>query len=150
MKRLCFAAFLGMASTIAFAAEFTVKDVAGQTHRLADYRGKWVLVNFWATWCAPCLKEIPDFSALYDARKGRDLVVLGVAMDFDNPKEVTDYARKLSMSYPLVLGDDDTAAQFGRVVGLPTSYLYDPKGNLALKKIGPLPKETIENMLDRK
>jgi thiol-disulfide isomerase/thioredoxin len=150
MKRFFVVLSLLLVSLAAFPAGFVLKDSNGQTHRLADYKGRWVLVNFWATWCPPCVKEIPDFAALYDSHKGRDLMVLGVAMDFDNPKEVTDYARKLAMSYPLVLGDDKTEEQFGRLVGLPTSYLYDPKGNLVLKKVGTLPRETIQQFLDGK
>jgi thiol-disulfide isomerase/thioredoxin len=147
MKRLLLIAALVLMSGPAFATGFTLSDSLGKTHQLSDYKGKWVLVNFWATWCLPCVKEIPDFSALYDAHKGRDLMVLGVAIDFDNPKEVITYARKLSMSYPLILGDDKTIDQFDRVVGLPTSYLYDPKGSLVLKKVGTLPLETIETFL---
>ena len=147
MKRLLLAAVLLLTSGMAFPAGFTLPDSLGKTHRLGDYKGKWVLVNFWATWCLPCVKEIPEFNALYEAHKGKDLVVLGIAMDFENPKEVIDYARKLSMSYPLILGDDKMIEQFDRVVGLPTSYLYDPKGSLVLKKVGTLPVETIEQFL---
>jgi thiol-disulfide isomerase/thioredoxin len=150
MKQLLLATALLLASFTASPASFALTDSLGQTHRLGDYKGKWVLVNFWATWCAPCVKEIPEFAALYDAHKGKDLIVLGVAMDFENPKEVRDYAKKLAMSYPLVLGDDKTVEQFGRVVGLPTSYLYDPKGSLVLKKVGTLPRETIERFLSGK
>ena len=147
MKRLLLIAALLLMSSPTFATGFTLSDSLGKTHQLSDYKGKWVLVNFWATWCLPCVKEIPDFSALYDAHKGKDLMVLGVAIDFDNPKEVIAYARKLSMSYPLILGDDKMIDQFDRVVGLPTSYLYDPKGSLVLKKVGTLPLETIETFL---
>ena len=147
MKRLLLIAALLLTSSTAFPTGFTLSDSLGKTHQLSDYKGKWVLVNFWATWCLPCVKEIPDFTALYEAHKGKDLMVLGVAMDFDNPKEVIDYARKLSMSYPLILGDDKMIDQFDRVVGLPTSYLYDPKGSLVLKKVGTLPLETIEQFL---
>ena len=150
MKRvLSFVLLLAVACALQ-AADFSVRDNAGKAHTLAQYKGKWVLVNFWATWCPPCLKEIPDFVSLYEAHKGLDLMVLGIAVDYQEPKEVIDYAKKLSMSYPLVLGDDKTTAQFGDVIGLPVSFLYDPQGKLVLKKIGPLSKETIEKYLAAK
>jgi thiol-disulfide isomerase/thioredoxin len=137
---------LGIASA-ATAAGFTLKDSTGKTHTLNQYKGRWVLVNFWATWCPPCLKEIPDFVSLYEAHKGKDFAALGVAVDYQDPKEVTDYVKKLAMSYPLIMGDDTITAQFGDLVGLPVSFLYDPQGKLVLKKIGTLPKETIEKYL---
>src|ERR1700674_76303 len=150
MKSLPLIAALLLTSGTAFSTGFTLSDSLGRTHQLSDYQGKWVLVNFWATWCLPCVKEIPDFTALYEAHKGKDLMVLGIAVDFDNPKEVIDYAKKLSMSYPLILGDDKMVDQFDRVRRLPTSYLYDRKGALVLKKVGTLPLETIKQFLARK
>ena len=147
MKRFVGLVLLLAAAWVVEAAGFTLKDQAGKTHTLSQYKGKWVLVNFWATWCPPCLKEIPEFVSLYEERKGKDFMAFGIAVDYQDPKEVTDYAKRLSMSYPLIMGDDKITAQFGEVVGLPVSFLYDPQGKLVLKKIGVLPKETIEKYL---
>jgi len=66
--------------SVGHAAEFLLEDIQGKTHRLADYRGKWVLVNFWATWCSPCLSEIPELISLHDAHKDKDLLVIRIAM----------------------------------------------------------------------
>ena len=147
MKRFIGLLLLLLAAWATQAAGFTLKDSTGKTHTLDQYKGKWVLVNFWATWCPPCLKEIPDFVSLYEARKSQNFMALGIAIDYQDPKEVTDFVKKLSMSYPLVMGDDKIMAQFGDVVGLPVSFLYDPQGKLVLKKIGMLPKETLEKYL---
>jgi peroxiredoxin len=147
VKRILVLALLVGLAISTQAAGFTLKDNAGKTHTLSQYKGKWVLVNFWATWCPPCLKEIPDFVSLYEARKNKDFMALGVAVDYQDAKEVVDYAKKLSMNYPLIMGDDKNTAQFGDLVGLPVSFLYDPQGKLVLKKIGTLPKETIEKYL---
>jgi thiol-disulfide isomerase/thioredoxin len=139
---------LSLAAGAAF-AEFSLTDTAGKTHTLAANKGKWLLVNFWATWCPPCLDEIPDFAALYEARKNRDLMVIGVAVEYQKPDEVKRFAEDLLMTYPLVLGGEGVSGQFGNVSVLPVSFLYDPSGKLALKRIGPLSKQELERYLER-
>jgi thiol-disulfide isomerase/thioredoxin len=137
------------AVSVAQAGGFSLTDVQGKRHTLDAYKGKWVLVNFWATWCPPCLEEIPDFVSLYDARKDKDLMVIGVAVDYQDRDQIVQFADKLPMSYPLVLGDADNVSQFGGVSVLPVSFLYDPKGKLALHRIGPLQKETLQKFLSQ-
>jgi peroxiredoxin len=150
VKRWIALVAFALLATGARGAGFEVKDTAGKTHRLADYKGKWVLVNFWATWCPPCLEEIPDFAALYQAHKKRDLMVIGIAVDYQDPQSVKRFAEDLLMTYPLVLGDQRVAAQFGTVSVLPVSFLYDPHGKLQLKRVGPLPKEELQRYLDKR
>src|SRR5487761_1930411 len=103
--------FLLFLSLPAHADGFLFKDIHGGTLQLSDYRGKWVLVNFWATWCPPCQAEIPELSALYTAHKNKDLVVIGIAMDYKDAKTVLDFVKAKTMSYPIVLGNEDIAAQ---------------------------------------
>lgn len=129
---------------------FTFPDSKGQQHTLKAYKGKWVLVNFWATWCPPCLEEIPDLIALHEARKNKDFVVIGVAMDYQNPKQVIDFAENMFISYPIVLGTPKLAAQVGPVRGLPTTYLYNPEGKLVAHNVGPLTRAEIESFIERK
>ncbi len=130
------------------AEEFTLQDMQGKTHHLSDYRGKWVLVNFWATWCPPCRKEIPDLISLQKTHQ--DLVVIGVAVDYDSIKAVADFVRKEGINYPIVLGNDAVFAQIGEMQVLPTSYLYSPKGEKAAYQEGALTKESIENYIKSK
>lgn len=134
-------------ATAAVGAGFVLTDTQGRTHRLEDYRGQWVLVNFWATWCPPCLDEIPDLNDLYEAHKGRRLLVLGVAMDYQSGKQVMDFAQSLSVAYPIVLGNQKIAAQIGAVNALPTTYLYNPQGKLVAYNVGPLTKEAVERYM---
>ena len=134
----------------AAAEEFTLKDIKGHEHHLSDYRGKWVLVNFWATWCAPCLEEIPDLMALYKAHKDKDLVVIGVALDYPSAKVVRDFVKEHAITYPIVLGDYKIASKIGKVEGLPTSYLYNPAGKLVSYQAGIVTRRSVEEYIRRK
>lgn len=131
-------------------ADFMLKDMAGNTHRLSAYKGKWVLVNYWATWCPPCVEEVPDLVNLYDHRKQKDLMVLGVVFDYKNVKEVKDYVDDMLMSYPIVLGDDSVIAQIGPAEVMPTTYIYNPQGELVKIKRGLISREYIERLLANK
>lgn len=144
-KLLCILALFSGAALPAGAEEFSVQDMSGKTHALADYKGRWVLVNFWATWCPPCLEEIPDLIALQEKRK--DVVVIGVAMEYRNPQEVSKFVDDNLMSYPIVLGDDKTVRQFGSVAILPTTLFYNPAGKLVRTHRGMVTRQTIDKVL---
>ena len=128
------------------AADFSVTDTSGKVHKLSQYKGKWVLVNFWATWCPPCLEEIPDLIALHENKKN-NLVVLGIAMDYRNPDQVKDFADGLLVSYPIILGDRKMAAQIGPVDGLPTTYLYNAQGKLVAHQLGAITRADVESFI---
>ena len=150
IRSVTFALLLASSSlSLSFADEFRLADTDGKIHSLSAYKGQWVLVNFWATWCHPCLEEIPEFAALYAAHKGKDLIVIGVAIDIDDQKQVFEFAEKQGMNYPLVLGDDKIGAQFGKISVLPTTFLFDPKGKKILHRIGPISKAELEKLIGR-
>lgn len=143
-------ALLLVCSSAGQAADFLLEDIQGRTHRLADYRGKWVLVNFWATWCSPCLSEIPELISLHDAHKDKDLLVIGIAMQSEPRKNVADFARAHGISYPVVLGDFKIARQIGVVDVLPSSYLYNPIGELVSYQAGVVTRASIETYIKSK
>lgn len=145
--RLLLMLWLMFASLTGMAENFSFQDTQGKTHTLAGLRGKWVLVNFWATWCPPCLEEIPDLVTLHDKHKDKDLVVIGVAMDYKNPKEVIRFADDYFISYPVVLGNRKLAAQVGPTDGLPSSYLYNPQGKLVARQVGALTGKAVERYI---
>ncbi|MDO8264384.1 MAG: TlpA disulfide reductase family protein [Gallionella sp.] len=132
------------------AAGFSLEDIQGNTHRLEDYRGKWVLVNFWATWCPPCLSEIPELSGLHDAHKDKDLVVIGIAIDSGSSRKVTDFSQAHGISYPVVMGNSKIAAQIGELDVLPTSYLFSPNGEQVSYQPGEVTRESVETYIKNK
>ena len=127
------------------AVNFSLEDLQGKLHQLSDYRGRWVLVNFWATWCPPCLAEIPELSALHDTHK--NVAVIGIAMDSGSATSVADFARKHGISYPVVMGNRKVAAQIGLVNALPSSYLYNPAGEQDNCQAGVVTRTSIENYI---
>jgi thiol-disulfide isomerase/thioredoxin len=135
------------------AQAFELKDTTGQAQRLAELKGKWVIVNFWATWCAPCVKEIPDFAAFAKAQ-GDKVRVLGVALDWDetgkreaDERKVKSFAKKVGLTYPLVLGDDKSEKVFGKMKGLPTTIIYDPAGKIVFQKTGTVTPEMLNRVI---
>jgi peroxiredoxin len=122
----------------------TFKDIQGKPFALSDYKGKVILLDFWATWCPPCRKEIPGYIELYNAYKSRGLVVIGVSMD-ESPSDVKKFARQIKMNYPIVMGAgrDDLELDFGELP-LPTSFVVSRDGRICAKHDGITPKEEIE------
>jgi thiol-disulfide isomerase/thioredoxin len=147
--RLLGAVVLLFSAGIACAETFAFKDLQGHEQRLQDYRGKWVLVNFWATWCPPCLEEMPDLIALHEAHKNSDLVVIGVALD-STRESVVEFVAKKKVSYPIVFGNYELAEQVGEVEALPTSYLFDPAGKLVSYQQGMVTRSSVESYINSK
>jgi thiol-disulfide isomerase/thioredoxin len=141
---LCLLAALLAAPVIAGA--WTLQDSTGKTLGPATYPGQWVLVNFWATWCTDCAQEIPQLIRLQHDKVGT-LAIIGVAVDYRDPQVVLNYARQEGIDYPIVLGNEDTAAEFGGIRGLPESFLYAPDGALVRRFPGPVTETMIEDIL---
>jgi thiol-disulfide isomerase/thioredoxin len=148
--RIALFTLLLVCSWVACAADFSLEDLQGKTHRLADYRGKWVLVNYWATWCPPCLDEIPELISLHNAHHDKDLLVIGIAMDSGSNKKVADFAQAHGISYPVVMGDRKVTAQIGAVEVLPVSYLYNPQGEQVSYQAGGVTRASIEAYIKKK
>jgi len=133
-----------VASAAAHAAGFDLTDTQGHRHRLADARGRWVVVNFWATWCVPCIQEIPEIAAF--ARAHPDVVVIGVATDAEDAAKVKRFAAKLGHTYPLVLSSDRVEKQLGHPYALPTTRIFDPKGNVVYDRAGRVDTKLLERI----
>jgi peroxiredoxin len=142
------------------APEFALKDANGTTVKLSDYKGKVVVVNFWATWCGPCKVEIPWFIDFEKTYKDRDFAVLGIAMDEEGWPQVKPYVDEKKINYRVLLGNDELSQLYGaidpRLSGgvdqLPTTVIVDRKGRIASVHIGLAAKATyvgeIQNLLE--
>lgn len=109
----------------------------GETVDLASYKGKVILVNFWATWCPPCVGEMPDMNRLHKELAEKGFTVIGISMDTGSEKPVKALAAKMGIAYPVIMGGDKIAKQFGEIIGIPVSFLVDRQGNVIKRYDGP-------------
>ncbi len=117
--------------------EFSVKDLHGHEISSADLRGKVVLIDFWATWCQPCKKEMPGYQKLLNLYGSRGFTVIGFKFDtMADTEDPIQFARKIGVRYPMAVAPDDLKQKFGGIEGLPTTLLYDRQGILREKIIG--------------
>jgi thiol-disulfide isomerase/thioredoxin len=123
--------------------DFTLKDQNGAAVKLADYKGKVLLLNFWGTWCGPCKMEIPGFIELQDQYRDKGFVILGVAVE-DTPEDVKAYASEAKINYPLAMVQGDLEDTYGPIYGLPMSFLIARDGSICKKHLGPVSKEAAE------
>lgn len=131
------------ASTLPDTPSLKVRTLDGKAYDLAAHRGKWVVVNFWATWCSPCLKEMPELSALDALREHVD--VIGLAYEEIEPADLRTFLQKHPVVYPIAIVDvDDPPADFATPRGLPMTYLIAPDGKVAKQFLGPVTAGEVE------
>jgi cytochrome c biogenesis protein CcmG/thiol:disulfide interchange protein DsbE len=131
------------------APDFSLKDASGKVVHLSDFKGKVVLLDFWATWCGPCNIEIPWFTDFERKYKDRGFEVLGISMDDDGWKAVTPFVAAKKINYRIVLGDDMTGDQYGSIEALPTTFVIDRDGRIASVHVGLSGKKEFEDAIEK-
>jgi peroxiredoxin len=124
------------------APAFTLTDLAGKSVSLADFRGKVVVLDFWATWCPPCKREIPDFIDLQKEYGSQGVQIVGIALD--EPDKVKAFAAQNGMNYPVLIGSNEVAMKYGGIEGIPTTFIIDKSGKIVNKFEGFRPRQIFE------
>jgi cytochrome c biogenesis protein CcmG/thiol:disulfide interchange protein DsbE len=136
------------ASEVAGAAPaFTLTNLDGKSVSLADFRGKVVVLDFWATWCPPCKREIPDFIDLQKEYGSQGVQIVGIALD--EPDKVQAFARQNGMNYPVLLGSDEVSMRYGGIEGIPTTFIIDKSGKIVDKFEGFRPRQVFETEIKK-
>ena len=143
---LLLAACIAWAST-ATTVDFTLPDLEGGEKRLSDFRGKWVVVNYWATWCPPCLEEMPELELFHNTHK-ETAVVLGVNMETIDPAILKAFVNDQFLSYPILLDTPRPKTELGTIPGLPTTYLVSPEGAVVARQVGTVTGEMLERFIE--
>jgi cytochrome c biogenesis protein CcmG/thiol:disulfide interchange protein DsbE len=131
------------------APDFSLPELGGASFRLSDTKGKVVILDFFATWCPPCRMEVPHFQALYDQYKDKGLVVVGVALDQGGVADVKPFVKQNKVTYPVVIGDQNVAAMYGGIRGIPTTFIIDRQGNIVEKLVGYRDKSEFEKAIQK-
>ncbi|MBI4364599.1 MAG: TlpA family protein disulfide reductase [Candidatus Latescibacteria bacterium] len=129
------------------APAFELPDLDGKTVRLADFKGKVALVNFWATWCPPCRAEVPDFVRLQSKYRDRGFAIVGLSLDAGGATDVRPFVDEYNVNYTMLLANDKTAEAYGGIVGIPTTFILDRNGTIVKKVIGMTDYATVEQAI---
>ena len=127
------------------APDFTLPELAGNSLTLSDFKGKVIILNFWATWCPPCRMEIPDFVELYEKYKDEGLLIIGVNLDGGDSRSVKQFSEKYKINYPIVLGNVKVTEDYGGIRAIPTTFVIDRNGNIREKYVGYRPRAIFED-----
>lgn len=129
------------------APEFSLKSVDGKTVKLSDYKGKVVIIDFWATWCPPCRKGIPDLISIQNEFKDK-VVIIGISLDREKTiKDVPGFVKNNGINYPIVYGDDKVVVDYGGIQSIPTSFVVDKNGTVVDMHVGLVSKDTFVNKI---
>ncbi len=139
---------LPFSATASEPVDFQLPDIQGNDRKLSEFRGKWVVVNYWATWCPPCLDELPELEMFHNAHKDTDAVVLGVNLEEISLEKLKTFVEGQFISYPILLDEPGVSTALGRVTGLPTSYLVNPRGVVVARQVGPVDKAMLDSYIE--
>jgi len=121
--------------------------VDGSKHNLNQYQGKWLVVNYWATWCPPCIAEMPELQSFHDEHADRDAMVLGINAELISQNRLQTFLEDYFISYPIFISKPGQQSELGLIPGLPTTFLVTPQGKVVAREIGPVTQEMLEQFI---
>lgn len=148
MQRLGVAVCLVMLPALSWAALLGV-DLEGKQQDLSGYKGKWVVVNYWATWCPPCIKELPELDQFHNKFKDKHAVVVGINMENISLERLKAFIAERKLSFPVISTKPAKSSVFGTLTGMPTTYLVSPEGELVAKQEGGITAEDLEGFINK-
>ncbi len=131
------------------APDFRVQDLQGNILSLADFRGKVVFLNFWATWCPPCREEIPDFSDAFTQNKSKGLMIIGLSVDEMSPEELTSFAVRNKITYPVAFATSKISEDYKPGQFIPTTFVIDKQGRIRHKQVGLMEKQMLTSIFEK-
>ena len=130
--------------------DLVLLDLNGKQVKVSDYRGKWVIVNYWATWCPPCAVEIPELNAFHNKHKSNDAVVVGVNIEQGELEYVKEFSQDFKITYPILQALDSASSPYGQVRALPTTFIIDRNGKLFKTIVGAVTMERLDKIIQAK
>jgi len=135
-------------STSVLAVDMDLTKIDGSKDKLSNYKGKWIIVNYWATWCPPCVEEMPELQAFHDDHKDTNAVVIGINSEEVADEKLLKFLDDYFITYPSYVSKPAYKTPLGTLPGLPTTYVISPTGNLEAKQVGGVTKEMLENFIN--
>jgi thiol-disulfide isomerase/thioredoxin len=151
MMRILFALLLSIAVPLsALAVDMPLTDIRGNKVNLSSYQGKWVVVNYWATWCPPCIIEMPELQAFHDRHAAADdAIVLGINTELIGKQQLQQFLDDYFITYPIFVSRPTQQSELGLIPGLPTTFLVTPQGKVVARQVGPVTQEMIEQFITK-
>ena len=132
----------------ALAVDMPLESVDGSNTNLNRFQGQWVVVNYWATWCPPCIAEMPELQSFHDDHKDDDAVVIGINAELIDKERLLAFLDDYFITYPVFLSKPGQSSELGQVPGLPTTFLVTPQGEVVARQVGPVTREMIEQFIE--
>ncbi len=151
MMRILFALLLSIAVSLsALAVDMPLTGISGNKVNLNSYQGKWVVVNYWATWCPPCIIEMPELQAFHDRHTAADdAIVLGINTELIGKQQLQQFLEDYFITYPNFASKPTQQSELGLIPGLPTTFLVTPQGKVVARQVGPVTQEMIEQFIKK-